>query len=214
MDHHAPSNPAAGRHDAPGETGTSDEVDRPREGQLLTTGEMARLSNSTLRTVRFYEEEGILRPARRTDGGHRLFERSELDRLMLVTDMRLAGLSLDDIKAILEVKKTATSGAAAAESATRVLSARIEELKEKLAVLNRLRDDLEETTRIVSGCMSCNNERTFPSGCESCSVMTTPPVLPRSVRVLWSIGQSSHEQARKSAAPSTSSEAEAPKESP
>ena len=31
---------------------------------LLTTGEMARRSNSTLRTVRFYEEEGIL-PARR-----------------------------------------------------------------------------------------------------------------------------------------------------
>ena len=36
---------------------------------------MARLSMSTLRTVRFYEEEGILRPIARTDGGHRLFER-------------------------------------------------------------------------------------------------------------------------------------------
>lgn len=160
---------------------------------------MARLSNSTLRTVRFYEEEGILRPARRTEGGHRLFERTELDRLMLVTDLRMAGLSLDDIKAILEVKKAAASGAIAAESALRVLGARIEELKEKLTVLNRLRDDLEETTRIVAGCMACQNELSFPDGCAKCSVMTTHPALPRSVRVLWSVGQCMHEHADKAA---------------
>ena len=36
------------------------------DGTLLTTGEMARRSSNTLRTVRFYEEEGILRPVRRT----------------------------------------------------------------------------------------------------------------------------------------------------
>src|SRR5690348_9179110 len=95
VDHNAPSTPAASRETAR-ESGPPAEVERPREGAPpLTTGEMARLSNSTLRTVRFYEEEGILRPARRTEGGHRLFERTELDRLMLVTDMRMAGLSLD-----------------------------------------------------------------------------------------------------------------------
>jgi len=163
---------------------------------------MARLSNSTLRTVRFYEEEGILRPARRTDGGHRLFERTELDRLMLVTDLRLAGLSLDDIKAILEVKRAAATGSAAAESAIRVLGARITELKEKLTVLNRLRDDLEETSQIVSSCLACQNEVSFPDGCAKCSVMTTHPVLPRSVRVLWSVGQCTHEHARRADTPS------------
>jgi DNA-binding transcriptional MerR regulator len=161
---------------------------------------MARLSHSTLRTVRFYEEEGILRPARRTEGGHRLFERTELDRLMLVTDMRMAGLSLDDIKAILEVKKTAATGAEAASEATRVLNARIEELKEKIAVLTRLRDDLTETSKIVSACLNCQEPTSFPANCATCSVMTQHQVLPRSVRVLWSIGQCAHEQARKAAA--------------
>lgn len=158
---------------------------------------MARLSNSTLRTVRFYEEEGILRPARRTDGGHRLFERTELDRLMLVTDLRMAGLSLDDIKAILDVKRAASSGAAAAESAIKVLGTRIAELKEKLTVLNRLQEDLEETSRIVASCLACQNETSFPDGCATCNVMTTHPALPRSVRVLWSVGQCTHEHARR-----------------
>ena len=66
---------------------------RRRDG-LLTTGDMARKSGSTLRTVRFYEEAGILKPTQRTEGGHRLFEASELDKLRLVSDLRSAGFSL------------------------------------------------------------------------------------------------------------------------
>jgi DNA-binding transcriptional MerR regulator len=194
------SAPATSTADAPADAGPHAEADRSREPALLTTGEMARLSNSTLRTVRFYEEEGILRPARRTEGGHRLFDRTELDRLMLVTDLRMAGLSLDDIKAILEVKRAAASGSAAAESAIRVLGSRITELKEKLTVLNRLRDDLEETSRIVEGCLACQNESSFPDGCATCTVMTAHPALPRSVRVLWSVGHCTHEHARAPAA--------------
>lgn len=200
MDQPIESGSSAGSpQDAQVDAGSQAEADRSREPALLTTGEMARLSSSTLRTVRFYEEAGILRPARRTDGGHRLFERTELDRLMLVTDLRMAGLSLDEIKAILDVKKAAASGAVAAESAMRVLGARIEELKEKLVVLNRLRNDLEETTRIVAGCMACQNELSFPGSCAKCDVMTAHSALPRSVRVLWSVGECTHEHARKAA---------------
>jgi hypothetical protein len=79
----------------------------------------------------------------------------------------------------------------------KVLGVRIAELREKLTVLNRLRDDLEETSRIVSGCLACQNETSFPDGCAKCSVMTQHPALPRSVRVLWSVGQCTHEHARR-----------------
>jgi DNA-binding transcriptional MerR regulator len=147
---------------------------------------MARCSSNTLRTVRFYEEEGILRPARRTDGGHRLFQRSELDRLVLVTDMRLAGLSLDEIKQILEVKQSGISGSDAARQATQVLSGRIDDLREKLLVLTRLREDLAATTDIMTACVSCHDTQ-FPTSCATCSVMATPATLPRSMRVLWSV---------------------------
>jgi DNA-binding transcriptional MerR regulator len=148
---------------------------------------MARMSNNTLRTVRFYEEEGILRPARRTDGGHRLFDPSELDRLMLVSDMRLAGLSLDDIKKILDLKRAAATGDVASLEAGRVLDVRIAELKEKVAVLTRLHDDLVETKLLVAGCLDCHDEK-FPDHCDSCTVVTSQSSLPRSARVLWSVG--------------------------
>ena len=162
----------------------------PRKRQLLTTGEMARLSNNTLRTVRFYEEEGILRPAGRTEGGHRLFEPAELDRLMLVTDLRLAGLSLDEIRQILDVKQGATSGADAARIAMRMLGARIEELGTKVAVLARLRDDLVRTAGIFAACVDCKEPTSSPSGCDACEHLAGPEQRPRSMRVLWGVGAS------------------------
>jgi DNA-binding transcriptional MerR regulator len=134
--------------------------------------------------VRFYEEEGILRPVRRTDGGHRLFDEPELERLMLVTDMRSAGLSLDEIKHILEVKQRGSTGADAAKQATEILARRIDELREKLSVLARLREDLGRTTDLMAVCLECH-DTTFPGRCESCPVMSGPS-LPRSMRVIWS----------------------------
>jgi DNA-binding transcriptional MerR regulator len=161
-----------------------DDHPQPDAGAFLTTGDMARRSGNTLRTVRFYEEEGILRPVRRTDGGHRLFDRQELDRLTLVTDLRAAGLSLDEIKQILAVKQTSGVAGEAARRATDILARRIQELREKLGVLARLQEDLTRTTDVMTVCVDCNDSA-FPSRCESCSVMTQPS-LPRSMRVLWS----------------------------
>lgn len=155
------------------------------DGALLTTGEMARRSSNTLRTVRFYEEEGILRPIRRTEGGHRLFDRRELERLLLVTDLRAAGLSLDEIRQILEVKQHATRGGDAAEVAMGLLTRRIGELREKLALLSRLQEDLTQATDIMTACVGCDDTR-FPVHCDSCSVLTSQATLPRSMRVLWS----------------------------
>ena len=160
---------------------------------LLTTGEMARRSINTLRTVRFYEEEGILRPVRRTEGGHRLFDRRELERLMLVSDMRAAGLSLDEIKQILEVKQRASSGGEAAKRASEIIGRRIGELREKLRVLARLHDDLTKTSDVMTRCVGCHDGR-FPNHCDSCDVMAEP--LPRSMRVLWSAPEQRTPQTR------------------
>lgn len=183
MDKHAP--PTNGTEPEAGS-----KAGRAPEERLLTTGEMARLSNSTLRTVRFYEEEGILRPAKRTEGGHRLFRRSELDRLLFVSDLRTAGLSLEDIKEILELKKTSASGPEAAAQVRRILSVRIDELKEKVAVLARLREEFARTNEIVEACLTCNDHEAFPDGCGDCTKMTQQSNLPRSARVVWAVGSS------------------------
>jgi DNA-binding transcriptional MerR regulator len=150
---------------------------------------MARLSGNTLRTVRFYEEEGILRPVQRATSGHRYFEPNELQRLLLVTDLRSAGMSLGDIKGILELRERASSGKEAATEMTEALAERIEELDKRIAVLVSLRDDLTRTARIVTTCRNCSNDKRFFAGrCADCPTLA-PAIAgaptPRAFQILW-----------------------------
>lgn len=162
---------------------------KKRKDGLLTTGDMARLSNSTLRTVRFYEEENILRPTLRSEGGHRLFAETELEKLLLVTDMRAAGLSLDEIKTILSLKGASKTGAEASQRVGDFLHGQIQAMEEKVRVLQRLQEDFAQASSLFSKCHYCNNEDTYPTECGFCGVMDEPATLPRTVRVLWSLGE-------------------------
>ncbi len=153
--------------------------------ELFTTGDMARLTDTTLRTVRFYEEAGILRPARRTEGGHRLFVREELERLRLVSDMREAGLSLDDIRSLLELKTRAKSGGEAARAATTALRDVLGSMRAKVEVLHRLAGDLESTVRHAEACQGCEATELFPHRCHECDKLMVKGPLPRGLRVLW-----------------------------
>jgi MerR family Zn(II)-responsive transcriptional regulator of zntA len=158
-------------------------------GELFTTGDMARLTDSTLRTVRFYEEAGILRPARRTEGGHRLFAREELERLRLVSDMREAGLSLDDIRSLLELKSSARSGGDAARGATAALKDVVVAMRTKMTVLARLSEDLERTVHHAEACRGCEETDGFPRRCNECHRLLAKGPVPRGLRVLWGLSE-------------------------
>ena len=168
--------------------GDADGQDRGKRADgLLTTGDMARLTGNTLRTVRFYEEAGILRPDRRSAGGHRLFSDRELDRLQFISDMRAAGLSLEEIRDLLELKENASNGRQAAETALRALDGQIHSLEEKIAVFTRLRGELEVARRLLRKCRDCDDDRSFADGCDDCEVLGDGRRLPQSMRVLWSL---------------------------
>jgi len=158
-----------------------------KDSATYTTGEMARLSNSTLRTVRFYEEAGILQPIGRTDGGHRVFERGQLDRLMLVSDMREAGMSLEQIRSLLEIKQRAATGGLAADDAVRALRSHVDELTAKMEVLRRLADDLTGTIASAQNCLECKDGNLFPTLCKDCDRLSKSEPLPRGMRVLWGV---------------------------
>ncbi len=152
---------------------------------VLTTGDMARLSESTLRTVRFYEQEGLIRPETRSGGGRRLFTRTELAKLQLALDLRAAGLSIQDIKELFELKTRYASPQEAAAEITTILGRQIHAMHEKIAKLRKLREELTAMVSIISECQSCDDDAHFPKGCGSCEVLEHPE-LPRAVHVLWS----------------------------
>lgn len=161
---------------------------RRRDG-LLTTGDMARLSGSTLRTVRFYEEAGLLEPRQRTDGGHRLFARRELDKLNFVSDLRAAGLSLDEIKALLDLKHRSGSGSEAAEKLRARVDAQIRSIRERLAVLERVQGSLQTARDVVTRCHACTSSPLFPERCSECGAMADEAAHVPAVSVLWKLNR-------------------------
>jgi DNA-binding transcriptional MerR regulator len=163
--------------------GKKPKTQRSRKDGFLTTGEMARLAKSTLRTVRFYEEQGLLDPVSRTEGGHRLFRESELAKLRLMSDLRAAGFGLDEVREIVELKRGHSTGAEAARTAIQELGKKIDRMHERARLLSRLAADLEASRRQLDGCTRCEDAR-FPSNCGECHVMTSAP-LAKALRVLW-----------------------------
>jgi DNA-binding transcriptional MerR regulator len=149
----------------------------------LTTGDLARECETTVRTVRFYEEAGVLCPETRSEGGHRLFGPADLQKLQLIMDLREAGLSLNDIKALFELKKEHRTPERASVEMSKLLEGQIEEMQRKIAVLRRLREELASTVAIIQECRGCDSGE-FPKRCGDCDVMNRSD-LPRAMRLLW-----------------------------
>jgi MerR family Zn(II)-responsive transcriptional regulator of zntA len=157
-----------------------------REGDFLSTGDMARMTGNTLRTVRFYEEAGILNPERRSAGGHRLFSKIELQRLQLISDLRAAGLSLDEIRALLEVKAKSTTAVGASTTIIAEVDKQLAVLDQRIAVLSKLRTELATARNTLQVCRTCTDVG-FPDSCLSCDKLTTQGAVPASLGVLWGL---------------------------
>jgi DNA-binding transcriptional MerR regulator len=81
-------------------------LERPRLRRRI--GELARATGVTVRTLHHYEQVGLLRPAGRTEGGHRLYDETDVERLYRIRALRALGLSLDDVRRSIDEGRTLT----------------------------------------------------------------------------------------------------------
>ncbi len=87
---------------------------------MLQIGEVAERVGLSLRTVRYYEEMGLLVPETRTDGGFRLYTEEQVKRLELIKQMKPLGFSVEEMRELLDARDElrdpgATEAAAARE---------------------------------------------------------------------------------------------------
>ena len=113
---------------------------------LFTIGELARATGLTVRTIRYWSDEGVLHPVTRSSGGYRLYDAESVARLELIRTLRELGLGLDDVRQVASGEKDVAAVAAAHVTA---LDAQIRSLKVTRAVLStvaRRGSTAEETT--------------------------------------------------------------------
>lgn len=96
------------------------------EGAVMHIGEVAARTELSLRSLRHWEEVGLLTPSGRTDGGFRLYTESDVDKILVIRRMKPLGFSIEEMKAVmgdLEVLDDAASDPAAGQAARDRLAA-------------------------------------------------------------------------------------------
>jgi DNA-binding transcriptional MerR regulator len=105
----------------------------------MKIGELARRTGMTAKTIRFYEQAGVLPAPARTEAGYRDYGPEILDRLDFVRRAQSAGLSLRDIRQVLAI---ADRGDAPCEHVASILQARLDQARATLAELAALETHL------------------------------------------------------------------------
>ncbi|MET9593507.1 MerR family transcriptional regulator [Streptomyces sp. NPDC006516] len=80
--------------------------------QHMQIGEVARRTELSLRTIRHYEESGLVVPSARSRGGFRLYTEGDVARLMVIRRMKPLGFTLDEMRDLLEAVDRLDAGEA------------------------------------------------------------------------------------------------------
>ena len=105
----------------------------------MRIGEVAAQAGVPAKTIRFWEDEGMLPPPGRTPAGYRDYDPAVLDRLVFIRHAQGAGLTLAAIRQVLEIRD---SGQPPCVHVTDLIARRLAEVEARLAELTRTRDQL------------------------------------------------------------------------
>jgi MerR family copper efflux transcriptional regulator len=109
------------------------------DGQKLLIGEAARRADLNPKTIRFYEEVGLVTPSGRTTSGYRLFDEEAVSRLSFIKKAQALGFTLAEIREILELRD---GGAMPCEHVEAEVARKVEAIEERIAELTRLKASL------------------------------------------------------------------------
>lgn len=130
----------------------------PDPERMIQIGEVAERVGLSLRSVRFYEEVGLLTPAARSEGGFRLYTDTQVDRLLLIKRMKPLGFSVDEMRDLLiaydavedptvEESDRTKARERLAEFAA-LATERTEELRRQLAIAEEFAERLQNVQRV------------------------------------------------------------------
>jgi DNA-binding transcriptional MerR regulator len=117
----------------------------------MQIGEVAERTGLSLRTLRHYDEIGLLRPSERSEGGFRLYSEGDVTRLLVIRRMKPLGFTLDEMSEVMRLLE-ALGGTDEAPGADRLAEldqviARAEERRETLRRQVEMADEFIEALR-------------------------------------------------------------------
>ena len=109
---------------------------------FMTVGEVAKKMGVTVRTLQYYDKEGLLSPSAESEGGRRLYTDKDVIILHQIISLKSLGFSLDDIKHRLIPLETPTDVATALTEQADSIRDKIEQLTTSLTAIEQLKEEV------------------------------------------------------------------------
>ena len=109
---------------------------------FMTVGEVTKKMGVTVRTLQYYDKEGLLSPSSESEGGRRLYTDKDLVTLYQIISLKSLGFSLDDIKQRLISLETPADVANALTEQADDIRQKIEQLKASLTTIEQLKTEV------------------------------------------------------------------------
>lgn len=108
--------------------------------QKLPIGVLSRQTGVNIETIRYYERVGLIPEPPRSDGGHRVYDKTHKQRLVFIRRARELGFGLDDIRNLLGLEKSQNLACNEVKALT----------ERHIAAIRKKIRDLEELERVLS----------------------------------------------------------------
>jgi DNA-binding transcriptional MerR regulator len=158
--------------------------------ESMQIGELAKKSGVSVRSIRYYEELGLLKPSGHSEGGFRLYHDEDLNRLDVIKYLKLLGLSLNEVKQIFDSAKSGSDREdAAIAPLIALLTDRLAMTSSKITQLEAIRKEICNTLEILTVC------RTRDAGlpmfheqrqvCENCDNLKARHEIPKMLSIFF-----------------------------
>lgn len=135
---------------------------------LRKIGEVAELLGTTPRTLRFYEEEGLV-SACRSPGGTRLYDEEAITRFRAIIHLAQLGVPLNVIQQLATARSLSSTGAESSCRVGELIQPLLEKLAQQKQSLIRLEGELSAAAKAIRYCSDCPNPPTR-AGCPGCPI--------------------------------------------
>lgn len=109
----------------------------------MTISELADRAGVKVSTVRYYERRGLLPAPDRSTGGYRLYDEEDVRRVRFLRRGQDLGFTLAELATFVDLSDRARKGVVPAGEVARVGAAKLEEIDDRIADLQRVRDALD-----------------------------------------------------------------------
>ncbi|QPN61733.1 MerR family transcriptional regulator [Synechococcus sp. CBW1002] len=114
---------------------------------------MARRTGLSVKTIRYYCDEGLLQPKARSAAGYRLFDQENLAELTIIRALRAMDVSIPELAKILEVRRAGVCNCSVLKDS---IATRMASIDQRISELSAMKDEL---ARLLGSWQDCGGSR-------------------------------------------------------